>query len=300
MSIPRGDAAAENVSASLQAGTTIVKCNACAKPLIPSEPGFNWHIECIPTFTPIPGMQGMSEFDLGVKHDIIEVVRWADANRGRSKQVTLGCSEVGHQCDRRLAYRIAGVDAGGYSNDPWPAVVGTAVHAWMEEAVRLFQDAHNLDHWVTEMEVLPSPIVKGHTDLYDSRRKLVLDWKFPSPDNLRKMRNDGVPQQYITQVQLYGLGHVNAGREVERVGIAAMGRQGWLKDCWVWSTEFDIVAARKSLERIYSIGNALIQADLSDPVTWQQIPATPTRLCSWCPWHRREKKIADEKGCPGK
>lgn len=275
-------------------------CEACHKPLRVIEPGFNWHPECVPAFTPIPGFKGMSAYDLEIKEDIIEVVRWADANRSRSKQVALGCSEVGHQCDRRLAYRIAGVDPGGYSNDPWPAVVGTAVHAWMEEAVRLFQEAHNLDHWVTEMEVLPSPIVKGHTDLYDARRKLVLDWKFPSPDNLRKMRDDGVPQQYITQVQLYGLGHVNAGRVVERVGIAAMGRQGWLKDCWVWTTPFDSAAATAAIDRIYSIGKTLMSADLSDPVTWQSIPATPTRLCSWCPWHRRDFKVANEKGCPGK
>jgi len=275
-------------------------CEACHKPMEVVETGFHYHVGCIPIFTPIPGMRGMSEYDLSIREDVIEVVRWADANRARSRQVALGCSEVGHQCDRRLAYRIAGVDPGGYSNDPWPAVVGTAVHSWMEEAVRLFQEAHNLSHWVTEMEVLPSPIVKGHTDLYDSRRKLVLDWKFPSPDNLRKMRDDGVPQQYVTQVQLYGLGHVNAGRQVERVGIVAMGRQGWLKDCFVWTVPFDIGAASAAISRIYSIGNTLMQADLSDPVTWQQIPATPSRLCSWCPWHRREKKVADEKGCPGK
>lgn len=277
-----------------------VLCLGCGKPMEVAETGFHYHMWCIPHFTPIPGFKGMSAYDLEIREDVIEVVRWADANRSRSKQVALGCSEVGHPCDRRLAYRIAATPGSGYSNDPWPAVVGTAVHAWMEDAVRLFQEAHGLDHWVTEMEVLPSPIVKGHTDLYDARRKLVLDWKFPSPDNLRKMRDEGPSQQYVTQVQLYGLGHVNAGREVQRVGICAMGRQGWLKDAWVWTTEFDIVAARKSLDRIYSIGKTLMDADLSDPVVWQQIQAAPSRLCSWCPYHNRELKIANEKGCPGK
>jgi hypothetical protein len=276
-------------------------CEACGKAMEVVEPGFFYHVGCIPIFTPIPGMKGMSEYDLSIREDVIEVVRWADANRSRSKQVALGCSEVGHQCDRRLAYRIAGVDPGGYSNDPWPAVVGTAVHSWMEEAVRLFQEAHGLDHWVTEMEVLPSPIVKGHTDLYDARRKLVLDWKFPSPDNLRKMRDDGVPEQYQIQVMLYGLGHVNAGREVERVGIVAMGRQGWLKDCFVWTVPFEIGVATAALERIYAIGKTLMDADdLTDPALWQSIPAMPTRLCSWCPWNKRDLKVANEKGCPGK
>ncbi len=277
-------------------------CLTCNEPMEVVEPGFLYHTPgCIPSFTPIPGFKGMSAYDLEIREDVIEVVRWADANRSRSKQVALGCSEVGHQCDRRLAYRIAGVDPGGYSNDPWPAVVGTAVHAWMEEAVKLFQEAHGLDHWVTEMEVLPSPIVKGHTDLYDARRKLVLDWKFPSPDNLRKMRDDGVPEQYKIQVMLYGLGHVNAGREVERVGIVGLGRQGWLKDMLVVTMPFDISVATQALDRIYAIGKTLMDADdLTDPKLWQSIPAMPTRLCSWCPWHVREKKIADEKGCPGK
>lgn len=265
-----------------------------------AELGFFFHPECIPQFTPIPGMTGMSHYDLEIKEDVIELVRWADANRARSKQVALGCSEVGHECDRRLAYRIAAVGERGFSNDPWPAVVGTAVHAWMEEAVRLFQEAHGLEHWVTEMEVLPSPIVKGHTDLYDSRRKLVLDWKFPSPDNLRKMRTDGVPRQYQVQVQLYGLGHVNAGREVQRVGVVALGRQGWLKDAFVWTTEFDRGVAQGALDRVYRIGDTLLSSDLDVDATWESFAAQPSRLCSWCPWYRRDLVSAGAKGCPGK
>lgn len=275
-------------------------CLVCRKPLEPAEPGFLYHVECIPQFTPIPGMKGMSTYDLEIKEDIIEVVQWADRNRERSLQVALGCSEVGHGCDRRLAYRIADVGERGYSNDPWPSIVGTAVHSWMEDAVNKFQEAHGLGHWVTEMEVLPSPLVKGHTDLYDARRKLVLDWKFPSPDNLNKMRNDGVPQQYQIQVQLYGLGHIRAGREVERVGIVGLGRQGWLKDMFVWTTPFDAGVAQAALDRVYQIGARLIESDLQDDRTWQSFEAQPSRLCTWCPWYRRDQAVAGVKGCPGK
>lgn len=264
------------------------------------EEGFFYHVSCIPEFTPIPGMHGMSTYDLELKEDIIELVQWADANRRRSKQIQLGCSEVGHPCDRRLAYRIAAAPVSGFRNDPWPAIVGTAVHAWMEEAVNAFQKAHGLDHWITEMEVFPNPLVKGHTDLYDAKRFLVLDWKFPSPDNVRKMRNDGVPTQYMTQVHLYGLGHEVAGRRVDRVGVVALGRQGWLKDVYVHTTEYDRKHAQDALDRVRGIGNHLLASDLDADETWQQVAAAPSRLCTWCPWHQPQATKATKTGCPGK
>lgn len=265
------------------------------------EEGFFYHVECIPPFTPIPGMQGMSTYDLEIKEEIIEVVRWAQNHARRSQQVQLGCSEVGHECDRRLAYRIANTPPAGFINDPWPAVVGTSIHSWMETAVNDYQQVHDLDQWVTEMEVLPSPLVKGHTDLYDKRRRLVLDWKFPSPDNLRKMRDNGPPQQYVIQVMLYGLGHLHAGRQVERVGIVSLGRQGWLKDMYVWTAEFNRTVAEQALERVYRLGAQLIDEDVdNNPDVWQQIPASPSRLCTWCPWYNRHMKTATKRGCPGR
>lgn len=275
-------------------------CRVCGTRMEVLEPGFFYHPNCIPEFTPVPGMQGMSPYELEIKEDIIEVVQWAFANSKRSQQTQLGCSEVGHPCDRRLAYRIAGMIPGGFANDPWPAVVGTAVHSWMEDAVNAFQEAHNLQHLATEMEVHPNVFVKGHTDLYDARRKLVLDWKFPSPDNLRKMRQEGPPEQYRTQVRLYGLGHLRAGRAVDRVGIVALGRQGWLKDMWVWTEAFDATLAMQALQRVDRIGAKLLRSNLEDPATWQGIEAQPDRLCSWCPFYRRNLVVAGRDGCPGK
>lgn len=279
----------------------MISCEACGKDLEPIEEGFNFHVECIPLFTAIPGMNGMSQYDLEIREDVIEMVRWADANTPRHLQKKIGCSEAGHPCDRRIGYRLANVGEGGYfTNDPWPAIVGTAVHSWMEDAVHRFQQAHGLDHWVTEQEVWPSPVVKGHTDLYDAKRHLVLDWKFPSPDNLRKMREDGPSQQYKTQVRLYGLGHLQAGRPVKRVGIVAMGRQGWLKDAYVWTEEFDRAVAEAAVDRVLRIGRFLLSRDLAVPDTWQTLKAEPSRLCHWCPWFRRDVKEASQKGCPGK
>lgn len=274
-------------------------CRGCGTRMEVLEAGFFFHPNCIPEFTPVPGMKGMSPYDLEIKEDIIEVVRWANANSHRSQQVELGCSEVGNPCDRRIAYRIAGVQPTGYSNDPWPAVVGTSIHSWMESAVNSFQQAHNLSHWVTEMEVFPNPLVKGHTDLYDAKRQLVLDWKFPSADNLRKMREE-IPAQYQTQVMLYGLGHLQAGRPVQRVGVVALGRQGWLKDMHVWTTEFDVAQAQAALARVWRIGGQLLSSDVDDPAVWQSIAFEASRLCTWCPFYRRDHAVASKQGCPGK
>jgi hypothetical protein len=272
-------------------------CVGCNKPLIESVEGFPWHPGCIPQFTEIPGTK-MTPFDMELREDLIAIIRWASNHAARSKQVALGCSEVGHDCDLRLAYKMAGAPVTGFGNDPWPAVVGTSIHSWMEQAIADYQAVHGISEWITEMEVLPSPLVKGHTDLY--RKGLVLDWKFPSPDNLKKMRDDGVPWQYQVQVHLYGLGHVNAGRPVDRVGIVALGRQGWLKDMFIWTTEFDAGIAQAALERIYRIGGQLIDLDIENhPEAYATIPRTPSRLCGWCPWFRRDVTEVSGRGCPG-
>lgn len=274
-------------------------CQACRSPLTAVYENFPWHPNCAPEHEPIPGMHGMSFYDLAIKEDLIDIIRWSYLNSSRSQQVALGCSEVGHPCDRRLAYKIAGIPEVNIRTDPWPAVVGTSVHSWMEQAVNAYQQVHGQDEWITEMEVLPNPLVMGHTDLYGKKRRLVLDWKFPSPDNIRHMRENGPSVQYMTQVQLYGLGHLNAGRGVDRVGIIALGRQGWLKDLYVHTVPFDRSAADAALARIYALGHKLIDMNiLEHPEMWADIDSTADRLCSYCPWYR-QGLVTDDKGCPG-
>ena len=275
-------------------------CRKCGTIIAASWP-FEYHTSCFPDDMVIPGMDGMTGFDLGIKDDVINIVRWAHNTSARSLQTSLGCSEVGQECDRRIAYKMAGIPpASGLGSDPWPAVVGTAIHTWMEMAVNNYQEAHSMKQWVTELEVHPSPIVKGHTDLYDRDRKAVLDWKFPSPENLKIMRKEGPSEQYMTQVQLYGLGHMKAGRAVERVGIVAAGRQGWLKDMYVHTVPYDQGAAEAALQRVYDIGQKLIEMEILDhPERWDDVPAVPGKMCFWCPWHQRSSFMADDKGCPG-
>lgn len=257
-----------------------------------------WHVGCYPDFEQMPGFE-MTGFDLELKETLTEIIVWGQNNAGRSKQIALGCSEVGQECTLRLAYRMAGVSAINWP-DSWPATVGTALHTWMEQTVNDFQGVHGTQRWLTELAVYPSTIVAGHTDLYDVDTASVLDWKFPSPDNLKKMRNHGPSQQYLTQVQLYGLGHERAGRPVKRVGIVALGRQGWLKDMWVHTVEYDRQHALDAVARIFTLGDRMMKLGLPESGAWQEIERSPTRLCRWCPMWNGSVKEPGAQGCPGK
>lgn len=272
------------------------KCGAIIDPVWPHP----WHVGCWPDFEQMPGYD-MSGFDLELSHDIQEVVRWANNHAGRSQQVSLGASEVGQECTLKLAYRMANVPFVNNGGDPWPATVGTAIHAWMEQAVNDFQQVHGTRRWLTELSVYPSTIVSGHTDLYDSETATVLDYKFPSPDNFKKMKTEGPSQQYRTQVQLYGLGHERAGRPVKRVGLVALGRQGWLKDLWVWTVPYDRQEALGAVQRIYDLGDKMMALGLPDSGAWQQVERSPSRLCrGWCPYYNGSVSEASAKGCPGR
>lgn len=275
-------------------------CRGCGKTMEVLEPGFFYHPLCIPPFTAVPGMNGMNMYEMELREDLLEVIQWTQRNSKRSQQVALGCSEVGHDCDRRVAYTMAGIQGPNVHTDQWPAIVGTAVHEWMQRAFEEFQHYHGVSEWLTELEIHPSQLVMGHSDLYHAPRGLVLDWKFPGPDGMRKMKQDGPSAQYMTQVQLYGLGNVLAGRKVERVGIVAVGRSGWLKDIFIHTVEFDRAAAEKALQRVYDLGHRLItDAVLEHPQLWSTIPASPSRLCMWCPFYDRSLRSASDKGCPG-
>lgn len=274
-------------------------CKDCQLPIRNEWPG-PWCVPCWPELEPMPGQDNMTPFDLGIKDDLINIVRWAHNSAPRSKQIALGISEVGHPCERRIAYTMADIPAVNLFADPWPATVGTAVHSYMEQAVEAYQDAHGWDEWDTELKIYADDLIGGHTDLYNKKKFTVLDYKFPSGDNVKKMKKEGPSLQYRVQVHLYGLGHERAGRRVDRVGIVALGRQAWLKDLYVWTEPYDREFALRALQRVYSLGSKLIEMDIvNNPQLWADIPAKPDFICRFCPFYSRGAITTDQNGCPG-
>lgn len=283
------------------AGRLCKKCGIILDPYL-LELGAEYHVaSCWPEHLALPET-GETPYDMAVKEELIEVIQWADRNSERSKQLAIGASEAGMDCTRRLAYRLASVPAVSRRMDGWPAIVGTSIHGWVEKAMNRFMEAHPGElAWITEMQVLPNEMIPGHTDLYCGRRGLVLDWKFPSTDNLKKLIKDGWSQQYRVQAHLYGLGHKNAGRKVERVGVVAIARQGSLKSVHLKTEKFDENIAQWAVDRVYSLGQWLIDNEIEKhPDLFDDVPAKPSRMCGYCPWFRPNQMTpATDKGCPG-
>lgn len=241
-----------------------------------------------------------------IRDDLTRIIKWADRNSPRSKQTEIGASELGGDCFRRLGYRIAEVPHANTGTDPWPAIVGTAVHIWMEQAIRHWEARDGVqERFRTEMLVRPSSVVKGHTDLYDIPFNAVVDYKTAGTEKMRELRKLGeeaVPVDYIQQVQLYGLGHVRAGRRVDTVCLVFLPRAGWLSGMWVWSAPYDEAVALAALDRLNRVAAGLIHYNVTDdPSNWVKIPAAPdAKACSWCPWFNSGVEVASDAGCPGK
>lgn len=236
---------------------------------------------------------------LGVEllSDLTDVIKWTEANSARSIQTAIGPSELGSLCDRRIAYRIAGTPEANWWSDPLPAIVGTAVHSWLEHAVGQFQRVHFMDRWVTEITVQPDPLVKGHCDLYDKQLQAVIDWKTVSPTKLKAWKAGGPPEHYKDQVNLYGRGLINAGYPVSKVTLVAVPRSGWLRDMQIWVDDYRPERAQAALDRMYSIANVMIKA--GDDLSFEEIDSAPSGECAFCPWYRGGDGRANQSGCPG-
>jgi hypothetical protein len=252
-------------------------------------------------FAPLTGPDPAA---VALKQELAEIIMWSERNAPRSRQLSIGPSEVGHACDRRLAYRIAGAAPVNTEADPWPAIVGTSIHDWLEKAVNRYQSQVRDLGYLTELRVYPDAMVKGRSDLFNVTTGTVVDYKSAGTEVMRKIRKGEIPDAYQVQVQVYGLGHERAGRKVNSVALVFYPRSGWLDDAVVWLRPYDRSVALAALQRVYAIADLLIDFDIErNPHRFQLIEATPGDACVWCPYLLKESYVdtpASEKGCPGR
>lgn len=239
-----------------------------------------------------------------LKQELTNIIMWNDREAPRSKQRAIGPSEVGDPCDRRIAYRIANTPRINFS-DPWPAIVGTSIHAWLEAAIERYQQLHGDQGWITELRVAPDDLVRGRSDLYNSKTGTVVDWKTAGSDKVKKLhRGDPPSEGYVSQINLYGLGYERAGYTVNNVALVFLPRSGWLEDAFVWRAPYDRDRALAVLERFYRIGYSLLDLDIENhPENFARVPAKPGDSCVWCPMFNRRMDPtvqASDIGCPGR
>jgi hypothetical protein len=206
----------------------------------------------------------------------------------RSLQTEIGPSEIGNKCDRRLAYRFAGTPRVNFP-DPLRSMAGTGMHEVLANYFRRLDGGagrYLVEHKVTYRGI------SGSVDLYDRRRRILIDWKSPLKAKAKKVTNDGPDHGYVVQVHTYGAGLREQGELVERVGLCFIPPDGTLDDMRVWAQPLDIELANTAINRVETL------REQASRVVPGSVDPTPSHLCGWCPYWR-EGSTDLNVACPG-
>ena len=216
-------------------------------------------------------------------NEITNIITEASRYSPRSQQVYIGPSEVGQECVRRLAYKLLDWEKANESGGgSWAANVGTAIHSFLEEIFSKYPERYEV-----EQKVQIRANLSGTVDLFDVQKGYVLDWKTTSPAGVKAKRSEGATPQQITQVQLYGYGKAQQGVQVNKVGLIFLPTGGQITDMHIELYDYDESAALSALARLDSVYELLSTIDVEEnPQMWPLIPATPSRMCMYCPYYR--------------
>lgn len=235
-----------------------------------------------------------------VAAEALAYVTDADANSPRSRQTAIGPSQVGHPCDKWLALKVGGAETVNPRGTSWAAIVGTATHEWVGNAVAHAEIARFADRpvsprWHVEERVTVGEVdgqpVTGSCDLYDGHTGTVVDWKVVATPRAVAMAKDPSPQ-YRVQAHLYGRGFAARGLHVRTVALAFIRRDGG-EPC-VWSEPYDESVAVDALARVSAIAKSVRL--LGVETTAAALPMT-AHYCPTCPFYARNN--TSPRACAG-
>lgn len=228
----------------------------------------------------------------------------------RSAQTTLGPSEIGTPCDRRLALTVMGVPPVNPGGDGWAAFVGTCTHGGMESVYR-WADAGTGRYAVEIRLTFGSVLVPyGTSDLLDRKEGDIVDWKVMGEYSLKKFKAEGPSDTYRIQAHTYGYGAEQAGEKVRRVNIVGLPRAGSSLDSMhVWSEPYDRDVAKQAIARVEAIyartqqlaveTGALAEDSTADLLRRGREFDTATPYeCRFCPFYLKGDKEG-VRGCSG-
>lgn len=250
------------------------------------------------------GMEGNSEWASRYARELRGIIVRHATLAPRSRQVRLGPSELGVDCDRQVVGKLARERKTNNVSDPWPSIVGTAVHAWLAGAFTDENTRENMLRWVTETAVAPHPDYPGHSDLYDALEAAVVDWKVLGATSLAKVKSPAGPsRKYRVQLVLYGIGFRALGLPVRRVVLAALPRTASTLDgIYVWDhvlTPEDEAMAAAVIERT-GVRKLVAAEVMAGRMSLSQVPVSPDDdECYFCPFYRPQSAYDGGLGCPG-
>lgn len=231
------------------------------------------------------------------------------ANAPRTLQQHLGPSELGVECDRQVAGKLAALPETNHVVDPWPSTRGRALHRHAENVFNLDNLTTGFQRWHTERRVTPHPEHPGTADLYDTAEQAVVDHKFLGDSSMAKIRKNP-PRKYRRQLMLYGLGYLLEGFVVRRIVVAAYpATAASLDGLYIWEHPFadehgniapDVLA--ELLDTFEETERRKAQAAGIADGRWrfEDVPATPDPdECYFCSFYRPQAARDEGPGCPG-
>lgn len=248
---------------------------------------------------PIPTHKASAD---ALRGEIMNVILDAASSSPRSKQTRVGPSEVGNPCDRRLGYRLLGVDK--IDDTPgWRPIVGTAVHEWLAatfaDANAAWREAEGVEgtRWLVEHRVDVGDDITGSCDLYDRATATLIDWKIVATSTIKNAKANGPSEQYRVQAHLYARGWARRGMNVNTVGIYFLPSSGELHEGHLWTEPYDETVATDALARLAQI-TALTTSFGTKALPVLSTDGAIPRLCRYCPWHMAAATDPTE-ACPG-
>lgn len=181
----------------------------------------------------------------------------------RSKQLQLGISEVGMDCRKCIARKLALKPR--LIDGAWYPFIGTAVHEQLEIGFKQNWPAEYKLEGRLDVHEYKHLKLGGSCDMFAWQDGTVNDWKVVGKTALAEANRGKVKQQYRVQAMLYGYGWERKGFDVTHVSLSFLPREGKLEDSVVAIMRYDKQLALDSLAQLESM------IDAAEIVGWDAV-----------------------------
>lgn len=202
---------------------------------------------------------------------VLTAERWLNRIRElfiteRSLQQAIGISEIGSDCRKCVARKLAGRPK--KPEGSWFPFIGTSVHAALEEGFARWPDDYHLEERLHVFDY-KSLKLAGSCDMgaysVDGEHFIVNDWKVVGERKIKEAQKGKVSDQYRIQAMLYGFGWAKLGKKVSHVSITFLPRDLDLNNAEVVMLRYDENVATDALNA------AADMIDVAELVGWDAV-----------------------------
>lgn len=208
----------------------------------------------------------------------------------RSRQIQIGISEVGMDCRKCVARKLALTPR--IIDGAWYPFIGTAVHDQLERGfAERWPDRYQLEerlfvHEYKSLKLTGSCDMMALVDGTDG--VIVNDWKVVGKSSVSEAARGKIKDQYRVQAMLYGYGWKQKGHNVTHVALSFLPREDKLENAVVVLLPYDEKLALDSLAQLESM------IDAAEVMGWDAVieKAPKASFCFSC--RRYEQTINDD------